>query len=336
MNKISSFLKDVDIYDIFDYLDIEIIMKGKGDEIIAVCPICEDNNKHFYFNSVNGKCLCFKCGFSGSLITLLRKVTGWCNDEIGRFLNNFGNYDYSEVTIDFIDSRINKVFVDETFDNISCVNLPYECINVGNGIGWKYLEGRRVTRESIKQFGIKYCRIGKYKDRIIIPILDLEGNKLSFIARSVKKILCEGEKKVIYAEGVKVSRTVFNYNNTSSKSIPYVVEGVYDTINLVQMGISSVSLLGNKISDFQVGALVRKFDSVVICFDGDEKGWEGAKKVGIKLCNFIDVKILSLSHNTDPGDLLDCNILKRYDDFIIEDNFENKIIEDLKSVFTVS
>jgi len=72
-----------------------------------------------------------------------------------------------------------KVELPEEFVSLCTTNIP------ATGIyALRYLEKRGITREDILKWKIGYCFSGEYRNRIIVPSFDEDGDCSYFIARS--------------------------------------------------------------------------------------------------------------------------------------------------------
>lgn len=56
--------------------DIRLLTNADRHEVLAVCPFCGDERKHFSMNTVSNQYQCFKCGAKGNSITLYGDVAG--------------------------------------------------------------------------------------------------------------------------------------------------------------------------------------------------------------------------------------------------------------------
>jgi DNA primase len=126
----------------------------------------------------------------------------------------------------------------------------------------KYLKGRNITKDIIDRFEIGFCNRGEYKNRIIIPSRDSDGNINYFTSRGFnryawpKYLNPDADKDIV----------VFNENKINWDATVYLVEGPFDHIVLP----NSIPLLGKILSDYMLNLLYlnAKVD-IVIVLDGD-------------------------------------------------------------------
>lgn len=135
----------------------------------------------------------------------------------------------------------------------------------------KYLYDRGITDEIIKEYDIGYTLVGDFKNRIIIPSYDEEGNLNYFIARWFLK----KKTKVKYLNPTaEKSEIIFNENKINWDATIYLVEGVTDHI----VTPNSIPLLGKFLSDKLRGLLHEKAKAfVVVLLDSD--AYEDAERL---------------------------------------------------------
>lgn len=135
----------------------------------------------------------------------------------------------------------------------------------------KYLKDRGITDEIIKEFNIGYTITGDFKDRIIIPSYDADGNINYFIARWFLKKKTKVKYLNPHAEKYEI---IFNENKVNWDATIYLVEGATDHIVVP----NSIPLLGKFISDKLKELLYTKAKSfIVILLDSD--AYEDAEKL---------------------------------------------------------
>jgi DNA primase len=162
----------------------------------------------------------------------------------------------------------------------------------------KYLKDRGITDEIIKEFNIGYTITGDFKDRIIIPSYDADGNINYFIARWFLK----KKTKVKYLNpNAEKYEIIFNENKVNWDATIYLVEGATDHIVVP----NSIPLLGKFIADKLKELLHTKAKSfIVILLDSD--AYEDAEKLYWTL-NTADlkgrIKICTPPEGHDPSSI---------------------------------
>lgn len=202
-------------------------------------------------------------------------------------------------------------------------------------IGLDYLHQRNIDDKTISEFGLAYfnnnqlygvdnsfvfeklCKfihelykqgtdLSIYNNCILIPILDLYNNIVSFSARH----LGNAKSKFIGVKGFKKSFTLFGLNK-AYKAIQdmdevILVEGYWEVIALNKVGIYNVvALCGCSIKDIQVSYLMRFTKNFKILLDPDKAGEEGSKRVAKTIETFGgNTEILRLNATVDIDEFL--------------------------------
>lgn len=202
--------------------------------------------------------------------------------------------------------------------------------------GFEYLHQRNVDDALIDKFGIAYlsdnqlfganyspifeklCNflyqkkkegldLSMYNDCILIPILDLYNNIVSFAARYLNP---KGKSKFIGVKGFKKSLLLFGLN-TAYKDIldmdeVILVEGYWEVLALHKVGIRNVvALCGCSIKDVQVSYLMRFTKNFKVLLDPDAAGDEGSKRVSKTIESLGgNVEILRLQSTVDIDEYL--------------------------------
>ncbi len=160
---------------------------------------------------------CWACGYSGSIWKLIK------------------DYGYKEY-LHLFNTHVRTLEEEEKEEK--AFELPQYVINVlNNKEASSYLLGRGLTKEKIRERQIKFCYAGDFKDGIIFPSYNLEGELTAFVIHFPKQKRYSVRKN-----------TNFNgfYESFIDKRVPIVlVEGVYDALvvpNAIPMlGTHSIS-----------------------------------------------------------------------------------------------
>jgi DNA primase len=165
-----------------------------------------------------------------------------------------------------------------------------------------YLTSRRVTRDTVRTFGIGfYTGKGLLHGRIVIPIHNASGELIAYAGRAI-----DGrEPKYRFPAAFRKSLVLFNLHRAiaAKARTVFVVEGFFDAIAVHQAGYPVVALMGSTISRRQVGLLSDHFDRVVLMLDGDEAGRQGTAIIGGVLAARMPVHTISLQDGLQPDGL---------------------------------
>ena len=151
----------------------------------------------------------------------------------------------------------------------------------------KVEEGYRgFLKDTIDDFSMYICDIGKYKNRVVIP---LEGGFFD------TRALGNEQPKYLRSYGYTASKYIYPFNMLKRELREYVVitEGIMDCLSLWQEGIPSVCNFGLSQTNLNIEELVEcGVESIYIMFDRDEYGTEATTDFMFneKLLEYFDIK----------------------------------------------
>jgi DNA primase len=157
-----------------------------------------------------------------------------------------------------------------------------------------YLKKRGLNDSKILEWKIGYCPTGDYKERVIIPSFDDDGDVNYFISRTFSN----DWKKYKNPEASK--DIVFNELLIDWEEPVVLVEGVFDAVQEPNMIPILGSTLQEKTILFQ--KLVEKQAKVYIALDSDAKHKE-AKIIANLVKYGLDVWKISTTDNKDVGEM---------------------------------
>ena len=146
------------------------------------CPECNHYKHKLAINLDKNAFHCWVCDYRGR--------------NIRRLVRRFGSYlqlqkwdgisdrtDIERFADLFVERRVEenktKVEIPEEFVSLTANNIP------ATGIyALRYLQKRGITKDDILKWKMGYCLSGEYRNRIIIPSFDEDGDCSYFIARS--------------------------------------------------------------------------------------------------------------------------------------------------------
>ena len=134
-----------------------------------------------------------------------------------------------------------------------------------------YLKSRNITEEDILKYNIGYCESGPYKNMVIIPSYDANGNLNYFTGRSFEK-----DAKIKY-KNTSVSRDIIPFELFINWDIPFILcEGPFDAIAIKR---NVIPLLGKNIqSKLMKKIVMSSVDRIYIALDKD------AQKQALSFC----------------------------------------------------
>ncbi len=130
-----------------------------------------------------------------------------------------------------------------------------------------------IQRRGIRPDVAKYLNFGFFHaaSQLLFAVHDPYGNFVDFVLR----VLDNSEPKYRFHTGFAKMSHLFNYHRAKAlgRQAVVVVEGFFDTANLVQAGYPSVvALMGSTMSERQEQLLTRWWDHVIFMLDGDPAG----------------------------------------------------------------
>lgn len=221
-------------------------------EIILECPQCarlglRTDNSRFFFNVQKHVGHCWRCGWGGSEKDLLDLLRIRATSPL-------------EADLDRLDQPRRR-------RPVTVSRLPEGVIPAyQHRRARHYLESRQLTKSTMQKFALLYCPDGYYRDRIIIPVCDRQGNYRTFVARAIDS---SAPKKYLFPRGSSVSRLVYNLHFVRRSAV-WLTEGVFDAIHCYPYGVAT---FGKHISDFQM-MLLRLHHVTTVYLLWDAEAWE--------------------------------------------------------------
>ncbi|KXH87414.1 DNA primase [Sporosarcina sp. HYO08] len=151
----------------------------------------------------------------------------------------------------------------------------------------------------------------RFRGRIMFPLHDDNGNIVAFSGRTL--LTSKEEAKYLNSPESPIfgkSRLLYNFHNArlnvrkTGKVILF--EGFMDVISADRVGVSNgVAVMGTSLSDAHLIKLKRMTNHIIICCDGDDAGWEAAKRfAALAADKGLDVQIALLPDRMDPDDYI--------------------------------
>lgn len=251
-----------------------------------LCPYHKEDNPSFFIELKTGRFHCFGCGVKGNAFTFLRDHPELVNPlEKAKLEKHIQNQKAKQIEqTGKNEPKVNPATLQAIAENLHelLLNLPMQLKFLQETKGW--------TLETIKRF-----KIGFHKGRFTIPVYDLDGGVRNILKY---KINPQGEehKFLSWASGLG-SSYLFPVENLKQSTI-LLTEGISDTILANQMGFPAICVTtgaGSLIPNMFLSEFVDK--DIIILYDRDVAGKEGAVRVANQLARFGRVKICHLPEN---------------------------------------
>ena len=284
----------------------------KGSELLFACPACNHHKLKLSVNLDKNAFKCWICDYRGR--------------NIRRLVRRFGSFLQLQKWDGISDRTDLERFADLFMAPVSRedktkVELPKEFISLTNAtipatgrFAYRYLLERGLAKEDIIKWKIGYCFSGEYRNRIIIPSFDEDGDVSYFIARSYT-----GDSYK-YKNPQASKNIVFNELFVNWNQDLILVEGVFDAI----VAGNAVPLLGSTLRTGSelVRRIVRNDTPIYIGLDPDARSKEN-KIIQTLLRYDIEMYKIDVSGYEDVGSMPKEVFEERKNnaDFIDRDNY---------------
>ena len=331
--EIPSMQRKVDI--IRDY--VPLTQRGKN--YFGICPFHDDHNPSMSVSPEKGVYKCFVCGNAGNVFNFVMEYEKVSFYEAVKIVA-----DKIGVSIDISTSKKENTKKSPLYDvyNIAYKFYQNNLNTVYGKDAKKYLLNRKIDEDVIKNFNIglslsdsELCNALKakgfkdddivssgvavqngnniydiYKNRIMFPLYDLEGNVVGFSGRIYNQ---KSESKYINTKETEIFKKgelLYNYHIAKKEARKekniIVVEGFMDVIRLSTIGIVNVvATMGTAVTKYQLNLIQKLAPNITLMFDGDKAG-EKATNAFIELANGNDsnIKVVRLEDNLDPDEYI--------------------------------
>lgn len=157
-----------------------------------------------------------------------------------------------------------------------------------------YMTERKLTKDVIKEFEIKYNPLNKC---LVFPVRDERGRLIMFTQRSV-----ENKKFIIDADKQKPVYLLYHLKKNNVKEA-FVCESQINALTCQSYGLPGIALFGTGAAN-QYNILnkcgIRHY---ILCFDGDAAGRKGVQKFLENIRKDVLITIIDIPDGKDVNDL---------------------------------
>lgn len=336
--------------DIVDVISDYVELKRAGQNYKGLCPFHSEKTPSFMVSPDKQIFHCFGCGVGGNVIHFVIKYENLSFPESLRFLAKKAGIDLKEYRVQSGDDGLREKLLE-----IHAVAAQVFAENLKKSkTASSYLKKRGLTEETIHSFSLGYAlkewhHLSNYlkekgfpmtalsqsgivssgekgiydtfRDRIMFPIVDLQGGIIAFGGR----VMDESQPKYLNSPDTplfKKGETLYGLahakDGVRKKGYAVIVEGYFDVIVCHHYGFTNaIAPLGTALTPGHLQRLKRFTKKAVLVFDGDEAGKAAAKRsVPILLEQGFASKILLLPTDDDPDSFLRKNGEKRFADLV--------------------
>ena len=287
-----------------------------GDEYLYSCPYCKCHKHKFSINIEKNVYKCWICDTRGkNLYRIVRRFGTFSQQEKWKELTgqkeDINNFD-SLFEPDFNEEKIEQILeIPEGFHSLTSIPKSRTA-----KIALRYLKNRDINKEDILRWKIGFCNSGEFKNRIIIPSFNINGELSYFIARS----FIEDYRRYINPPASR--DIVFNELYIDFDEEVTIVEGVFDALKAK----NSIPILGSTIRETSkiFKKIVENDTPVLLALDPDaKKKSEAIKRLFLKYG--VEVREVKYVDNRDIGDMSKEEVIKLSKDAPFIKNDDNLI-----------
>lgn len=311
-----------------------VSLTKKGDDYWGLCPFHADNNASMSVSTKLDMFQCFACKKAGNVfnfiadienitygeaIHLLAKEDGLEVRNVKKENPYTKDYEIFQLAIKFYQNNIHSSLGENAISYLKKRTIDWDTIQ-------KFELGLSISKQPLTPFLQNKYDLNSlvdlgltneegmdiFKDRIMVPIHDLNGNPIGFGGRIYQT---KDSSKYINTKATRIfdkSKILYNYHRAhkklSKEDAIIIMEGYFDVIRASIVGVENcVAPMGTSLTKNHVAILKKVTNHVILCFDGDEAGKEATIRAIPLLENAsLDVKIIRLEEK-DPDEF----ILKR-------------------------
>ncbi|MFD1736586.1 DNA primase [Bacillus salitolerans] len=331
--------------DIVDVVSEYVQLKKQGRNYFGLCPFHGEKSPSFSVSPEKQIYHCFGCGAGGNVFSFLMEIEGFSFLEAVQSAAKRTNIDIPEIET-ITEKTQTSTIAEKMVEAHELLKKFYHHLLVNTKEGSKplqYLNNRGFTKETIENFTIGYAPSSKdfaikflhkrgfsyelleqagiaiksqegtfydrFRNRIMFPIWDLQGNVIAFSGRIIE----DGEPKYLNSPETTIfqkSKVLYGFHLARShirkKQHAILLEGFLDTIALHRAGISNaIATMGTALTDEQIRIIRRNVDQVIICYDSDKAGVEAAFRASEMLKDAgCEIKIAIMPDGYDPDDYI--------------------------------
>jgi DNA primase len=349
--------------DIVDVVSDYVVLKRRGKNFVGLCPFHSEKTPSFTVNPAKQIYYCFGCQAGGNAIKFIMELDKRHFAEVVLDLAQRYQVPVKSLAPEQRQELQRQISLrDQLYEVLASAAQFYQHA-LRQSLGQKamvYLqENRQLTTETIQNFGLGYAPGGwetlyrylvenkhypvqlvekagliksrkegngyydVFRDRLMIPIRDVQGRVIAFGGRT----LTEEQPKYLNSPETELfikGKTLFALDNAkdgiSKLDQAVVVEGYFDAIALHAAGINNaVASLGTALSIEQVKLLLRYCDSkqLILNFDADKAGTNAAERAIGEIANLaykgeVQLKILNLPDGKDADEYLQTHTVENY------------------------
>jgi len=316
-----------------------IQLKKAGRNLKGLCPFHNDSKPSFTVSPEKGIAYCFSCNTGGDIFKFIQLIENVEFPEAVKILADRANVKLPDFKPENQNKRLQTIEINQITMKFFINELKE------NPNKKKYFLNRGLSEETISEFKLGYApnsfnelkdhlkRSGysdgeileagvvtqrsiadknsydKFRDRLIFPIFDHQGNPVGFGGR----VIDQGEPKYLNSPDTPAyNKSIVLYglnvakDSVKKENLAIFVEGYMDVIASHQAGTKNVvATSGTALTPQQLKLIKRYTKNIALCFDGDSAGHEATRRaIEIAQESELNVKIITVPNGKDPDECI--------------------------------
>ncbi|TVP64992.1 MAG: DNA primase [Nodularia sp. (in: Bacteria)] len=341
--------------DIVDVVSDHVVLRKRGKDFVGLCPFHDEKTPSFTVSQSKQMYYCFGCQAGGNAIKFLMDVGKHSFAEVVLDLARRYQVPVQTLAPEQRQELQRQISVrEQLYEVLASTGQFYQhALRQSQGQkAYQYLQSeRQLKEETIQQFGLGYAPAGwetlhrylvedkhypvqlvekaglikprkegggyydVFRDRLMIPIRDIQGRVIAFGGRTLSeeqpKYLNSPETE-LFSKGKTLFALDHAKDGISKLDQAVVVEGYFDAIALHAAGITNaIASLGTALSIEQVRLILRYTESkqLVLNFDADKAGNIAAERAIGEIAELaykgeVQLKILNIPDGKDADEYL--------------------------------
>lgn len=353
--------------DIVDVVSEYVVLRKRGKDFVGLCPFHDEKSPSFTVSQTKQMYYCFGCQAAGNAIKFVMELGKRSFPDVVLDLARRYQVPLQTLEPEQRQELQRQLSLREQLYEVLATSAQFYQHALRQSQGQKALQylqsNRQLKEETIQQFGLGYAPAGwetlyrylvedkhypaqilekaglikprkegggyydVFRDRLMIPIRDVQGRVIAFGGRTLTdeqpKYLNSPETE-LFSKG----KTLFALDQAkagiSQVDQAVVVEGYFDAIALHAVGINNaVASLGTALRLEQVRLILRYTESkqLVLNFDADKAGTNAAERAIGEIAELaykgeVQLKILNLPDGKDADEYLHSHTPEDYGELL--------------------
>ena len=353
--------------DIVDVVSEYVVLRKRGKDFVGLCPFHDEKSPSFTVSQTKQMYYCFGCQAGGNAIKFVMELGKRSFADVVLDLARRYQVPVQTLEPEQRQELQRQLSLREQLYEVLATSAQFYQHALRQSQGQKALQylqsNRQLKEETIQQFGLGYAPAGwetlyrylvegkhypaqilekaglikprkegggyydVFRDRLMIPIRDVQGRVIAFGGRTLTdeqpKYLNSPETE-LFSKGKTLFALDQAKGGISQIDQAVVVEGYFDAIALHAAGINNaIASLGTALSLEQVRLILRYTESkqLVLNFDADKAGTNAAERAIGEIAELaykgeVQLKVLNLPDGKDADEYLHSHTPEDYGELL--------------------